>query len=75
MLFLVGDGDHLFSVEQRDQIAERLRDDGVNHEMVIYPDTPHGFFCHERDTYRPAEADDAFARLTGLLAAELSAPS
>lgn len=75
MLFLVGDGDHLFTAEQRDQIAERLRDDGVNHEMVIYPDTPHGFFCHERDTYRPAEAEDAFARLTSLLAAELSGSS
>lgn len=75
MLFLVGDGDHLFTAQQRDQIADRLRQDGVDHEMVIYPDTPHGFFCHERDTYRPAAADDAFTRLTAVLAAGLSEPA
>src|SRR5437016_5675734 len=71
VLFLVGEDDHLVTAEQRDQIAERLREDGVDHELVVYPDTPHGFFCHERDTYRPAAADDAFARVTTLLAAKL----
>ncbi len=71
MLFPVGEGDHLFTSEGRDKIAERLRHDGVNHEMVVYPGAPHGFFCDERDTYRPAAADDAFVRLTALLAAEL----
>lgn len=73
VLFLVGEGDHLFTAAQRQQIAEQLRRDGVDNELVVYPDTPHGFFCHERDTYRPAAADDAFARVTALLAAELPA--
>ncbi|MGI8648089.1 MAG: dienelactone hydrolase family protein [Mycobacteriales bacterium] len=72
VLFLIGDGDHLVTAEQRNQIAERLQRDSVDHELVVYPDTPHGFFCHERDTYRPAAPDDAFARVTALLAAELS---
>lgn len=72
VLFLVGDGDHLFTGEQRAEIVDRLRNDGVNHEMVVYPDTPHGFFCHERDSYRKAAADDAFERLTRLLADKLS---
>ncbi len=71
VLFLVGEDDHLFTSAQRQQIAERLRQEGVDHELVVYPDTPHGFFCHERDTYRAAVADDAFARVTALLAAEL----
>ena len=39
--------------------------------MIIYPDTPHGFFCHERDTYRPDAASDAWARTTRFLSAEL----
>jgi carboxymethylenebutenolidase len=72
LLFLVGDGDHLFTPAQRDEIATRLREDGVDHEFVVYPDTPHGFFCHERDTFREAAADDAFARLTALLAENLA---
>ena len=73
VLVLVGDGDHLFSGAQRDEIADRLRAAGVRHELVVYPDTPHGFFCHERDTYRPDAADDAWRRLTALLAEELTA--
>ncbi len=73
VLVLVGADDHLVTDVQRNQIAEQLRQDGVDHEMVVYPDTPHGFFCHERDTYREAAAADAFTRVRALLAAELSA--
>jgi carboxymethylenebutenolidase len=72
LLFLLGEADHLYTPEQREEIARRLRDDGVRHEMVVYPGAPHGFFCHERDTYRPDVADDAWARVTALLAAELA---
>ena len=72
VLFLVGDGDQLFTAAQRQEIADRLRSAGVRHEFVVYPDTPHGFFCDERDTYRPAAAADAWQRLTALLAETLS---
>lgn len=72
VLFLVGEQDHLFTAEQRQQIADRLDDAGVRHEMVVYPDTLHGFFCHERDTYRPQAAADAWSRLTTLLADTLA---
>jgi carboxymethylenebutenolidase len=34
----------------------------------VYPDTPHGFFCPERDTYRPGPAADAWVRTRRLLA-------
>jgi carboxymethylenebutenolidase len=72
VLFLVGDGDHLFTAAQREEIADRLRSAGVRHELVVYPDTPHGFFCDERETYRPSAADDAWQRVTALLAETLS---
>jgi carboxymethylenebutenolidase len=75
VLFLVGADDHLFTPEQRDQIGRHLRDADVRHELVVYPDTPHGFLCHERDTYRPPVAEDAWARVTTLLAAELAPTS
>lgn len=71
VLFLVGDQDQLLSGEQREQIARHLHDAGVDHEMVIYPDTPHGFLCYERDSYRPAAADDAWSRITALLSETL----
>ena len=74
LLFLVGDADQLYTAAQRDQIAAQLREDGVDHEMVVYPGAPHGFFCDARDTYRPAAAADAFTRVTALLAATLPRP-
>jgi carboxymethylenebutenolidase len=67
MLLLVGEDDHLYIPAQLQRIEQRLREHQVHHEMIVYPNTPHGFFCHERDTYRPHQADDAFARLTALL--------
>ena len=63
--------DHLFTAAQREDIAVRLRSAGVRHEFVVYPDTPHGFFCDERDTYRPGPAADAWHRTLRLLRAEL----
>jgi carboxymethylenebutenolidase len=39
---------------------------------VVYPDTPHGFFCHRREKFREKPAEDAWNRVRELLAAELS---
>lgn len=75
VLFLIGEHDQLYTAAERDQIAERLDADHVDHETVVYPNAPHRFFCHERDTYRPAAAEDAFGRLTRLLADALPQPA
>jgi carboxymethylenebutenolidase len=75
MLLLVGEDDHLYTPAQLQQIEQRLREHQVDHEMVVYPNTPHGFFCHERETYRPHQADDAFARFTALLHQAMPRPS
>lgn len=71
VLFLVGDQDHLVTTEQRGLIAGQLDGAGVQHEMIVYPDTPHGFLCQERDTYRPAAAEDAWSHITALLSGTL----
>lgn len=71
VLFLAGSDDHLFKPGQFEEIRAALAESGVRHEMIIYPDTPHGFFCDERDTYRPDAASDAWARTTRFLSAEL----
>jgi carboxymethylenebutenolidase len=72
VLFLAGSEDHLFAPGQFDEIRASLTEAGVRHVMVVYPGVPHGFFCDERETYRPEIADDAWARTTRLLAAEFA---
>lgn len=67
VLVLIGADDHLYTADQRESIAGRLAESGVRHEFVVYPDTPHGFCCPERDTYRPVAAADAWSRATALL--------
>ncbi len=70
VLLLAGEDDHLFGPGEFDQIRAALATAGVQHELIVYPGTPHGFFCPERDTYRPAPAADAWARTTRLLTRE-----
>jgi carboxymethylenebutenolidase len=71
LLFLVGDAGHAVPAADRERIAAALSAAGVEHELVVYPDTPHGFFCDVRDTYRPAQAADAWARARRALASAL----
>jgi len=69
LLFLSGDADHAVPPGDLEQIGAAMADNG--HELVVYPDTPHGFFCHRRDTYRTGAADDAWRRVRMLFADEL----
>lgn len=64
VLGLVGEQDHVVPPEQWERIGRRLTTAGVRHELVSYPDTPHGFLCEDRPaTYRPHAADDAWSRI------------
>jgi len=55
--------------------VERLKAELARHrkpaEVIVYPKAPHGFFCNERDSYRPEAARDAWERLKTFLAAHL----
>ncbi|MGW5349653.1 dienelactone hydrolase family protein [Streptomyces sp. NPDC004031] len=68
MLYLAGADDHVATPQQTVRVRERLAAAGVPHEIVVYPGTPHGFLADERDTYRPAQAEDAWRRIAGFLA-------
>jgi carboxymethylenebutenolidase len=50
--------------------AKRL---GKAVEVVVYPKAPHGFFCNERDSYRPDAAQDAWTRTKAFFAKHLQA--
>lgn len=68
VLVMAGADDHLYAPGDLDAIGAALAAAGVRHELVVYPDTPHGFACFERDTHREKEAADAWRRAFGLLA-------
>jgi carboxymethylenebutenolidase len=69
VLGLFGDRDQSIpkgTVEEFDRLLDRV---GVEHEVIMYPDSGHAFF---RDTdpavYRPQAAEDAWARTTAFFA-------
>jgi carboxymethylenebutenolidase len=73
LLFLVGDQDQVVPAADRKLVAEALREAGVDHELVVYPDTPHAFLLEGADTYRAEAAEDAWRRMDAFLAGSLAA--
>jgi carboxymethylenebutenolidase len=71
ILCLFGERDGYIPPDQAEAIAAALKDAGVNHETVVYPDADHGFFCDQRDSHQLAAATDAWERVKALFAAEL----
>ena len=71
LLCLFGGKDALIPASQVDAIRKALADARKRHEVVVYPDADHGFFCNERATYHAASAADAWQRVTRLFAEEL----
>lgn len=71
LLFFVGGQDRLIPPEQRRQIEDALLAEGVRHEIVVYPDAPHGFFCDRADTFDRIAADDSWRRVRELFDREL----
>jgi len=67
VLVLCGAADHAVPTEDQAAVGAALAAAGVEHEVVTYPDTPHGFLCDRRDTYRPVAAEDAWERIERLL--------
>lgn len=65
VLGLYGDQDHSIpagAIEEFDQILDRA---GVEHEVVVYPNSGHAFFRDsDPNAYRPEAARDAWERVT-----------
>jgi len=68
---LFGQKDALIPQPQVDAIRAALSKAGVKHEVVVYPDADHGFFCDQRATYQKSAADDAWKRVKALFKSEL----
>ena len=63
VLGLYGGADNGIPVAQIERMQAALKAAGKRSEIVIYPDTPHGFNADYRPSYRPAAAKDGWKRM------------
>jgi carboxymethylenebutenolidase len=63
MLLFFGDQDAFIPTDEVENIKSTLAKLKKSAEVVVYPGAPHGFFCNERDSYRPDAAQNAWERL------------
>jgi carboxymethylenebutenolidase len=63
VLGLYGGADMGIPNESVEQMRKALKDAKKDAEIVLYPDTPHGFYADYRPTYRKENADDGWKRL------------
>jgi carboxymethylenebutenolidase len=71
ILCLFGGKDQFIPAPQVDAIRRALTDAGVRHEVVVYEDAEHGFFCDRRGSYHEASAKDAWTRVKRFFAEAL----
>lgn len=68
LVYIIGDRDHAIPEEQRTAIAERLRVDGIRHEMVVLAGAPHAYLSQEDSPYHA----ETWQRIERALADELA---
>ena len=73
MLCLFGGKDAHIPMSDVDTVRGALESNDISHEVVVYPEADHGFFCDQRGSYNEAAATDAWERVKALFAAELGA--
>jgi carboxymethylenebutenolidase len=63
VLGLYGGNDQGIPNDTVERMREALKAAGSKSEIVLYPDTPHGFFADYRGSYRKEQAQDGWKRL------------
>ncbi len=63
VLGLYGGADNGIPVSSVEQMREALKAAGKPSEIIVYPDTPHGFHADYRPTYRKEQAEDGWKKL------------
>ncbi len=67
VLAFFGEDDPFIPLDQVERLRAEAKKLGKSVEIVVYPKAPHGFFCNERDSYRPEAAADAWTRTKAFL--------
>jgi carboxymethylenebutenolidase len=63
VLGLYGGADDNIPVALIERMRTELKDAKEPSEIVVYPDTPHGFFADYRPSYRKEQAENAWSRV------------
>jgi len=63
VLGLYGGKDDYIPNDTVEKMRQALKTGNSGSEIILYPDTPHGFYADYRPTYRQKEAQDAWKRL------------
>jgi carboxymethylenebutenolidase len=63
VLGLYGGADMGIPVDTVEKMRAALKQANKPSEIVLYPDTPHGFYADYRPSYRKEQADDAWKRM------------
>ena len=63
VLGLYGGADQGIPLASVEQMRKALKEAGSTDEIVVYPDTPHGFNADYRPSYRKEQAEDGWKRL------------
>jgi carboxymethylenebutenolidase len=71
VLAFFGDDDAFIPMDAVHALEAEAKKQGKNVETVVYPKAPHGFFCNERDSYRPEAAKDSWEKLKAFFAKHL----
>ncbi|MDD9828202.1 MAG: dienelactone hydrolase family protein [Deltaproteobacteria bacterium] len=71
ILCLFGGQDSMIPADQVSAVRAALAEVNARHEVAVYDDADHGFFCDQRASYNPAAAQDAWQKVKALFAAEL----
>jgi carboxymethylenebutenolidase len=72
ILGLFGGQDPMISQDQVRAIEQALKDAGTRHEVVVYPEANHGFFCDRRASHHAEAAADAWEKVKTLFREELA---
>ncbi|MEV5573700.1 dienelactone hydrolase family protein [Spirillospora sp. NPDC052269] len=72
MLLFWAELDHVIDAEQRKRVDEELTAAGAEYEAIVYPGAKHAFFFPGREMYDKEAAEDSWARIRDLFAAELA---
>ena len=63
VLGLYGGADAGIPTDTVERMRQALKEAGKPAEIILYPDTPHGFFADYRQSYRKEQAQDGWKRL------------
>jgi carboxymethylenebutenolidase len=71
VLLVFGGKDSGIPAEDIGAVQSRLKSLGKRHDIEVYPEAGHGFFCEDRASYHRSSAEEAWTNASAWLASQL----